>query len=97
MRLVRVMAWVPYNVAKIAFLVTTSGGSGPNGQFTWLTCGIDPNNNSSGWQPPHATVDQIITFPGGLRAAVQDPNSPFSACTRFVELFETAGAEFQGL
>ncbi|KAG8825753.1 hypothetical protein FRC19_010597 [Serendipita sp. 401] len=75
--------------------VNTTSSTGPNGQFSWLTCGIDPKNNSTGWQPPQASVDQIITYPGGLRAAVQAENSPYKPCTRFVNLFETAGAEFR--
>lgn len=76
--------------------MTTNLSTGPNGQFAWLTCGIDPNNNSTGWAPPFATVDQVITYQGGLRAAVQASGSPYQPCTRYVDLFETAGAEFQG-
>lgn len=75
--------------------VNTNASTGPNGQFTWLTCGINPNDNSTGWQPPFATVDQIITYPGGLKAAVAAENSPYKSCSTFVDLFETAGAEFQ--
>jgi len=68
--------------------------TGPNGQEKWLTCGIDPHNNSSGWQPPYATIDQIITYSGGLQAAVKVNGSPFQACANYVQLFETAGSEF---
>jgi hypothetical protein len=76
-------------------LVTTNTSTGPNGQFTWLTCGINAQNNSTGWEPPCATVEQVITFQGGLRAAVAAANSPYQPCSKYVDLFETAGEEFQ--
>ncbi|PVF96645.1 hypothetical protein CPB86DRAFT_761669 [Serendipita vermifera] len=75
--------------------VNANVSTGPNGSFDWLTCGINPNSDATGWQPPFATVDQIITYPGGLRAAIEADNSPYKPCTRYVDLFETAGAEFQ--
>ncbi|CAG7849026.1 SubName: Full=Related to glycoside hydrolase family 23 protein-Laccaria bicolor {ECO:0000313/EMBL:CCA67359.1} [Serendipita indica DSM 11827] len=85
----------PYNNVGPGATVATNTSTGPNGQFTWLTCGLDPKNNSIGWTPPYATADQVITFQGGLRAAIKAEGSPYKSCAKFVELFETAGAEFQ--
>lgn len=75
--------------------VATNTSTGPNGSFDWLTCGINPHSDSTGWNPPFATVDQIITYQGGLRAAIAAENSPYKPCEDFIDLFETAGAEFQ--
>jgi hypothetical protein len=68
--------------------------TGPNGQQTWLTCGISVDNKTSGWKPPNATINQIITLEGGLRAAVKMDGSPYKACTDYIEIFEAAGGEF---
>ena len=74
--------------------VDVQATTGPNGQIAWLTCGINPDDNSSGWNPPNATIDQVITLEGGLRAAIQMDGSPYTACTDYIEIFEAAGGEF---
>ncbi|KIM24870.1 glycoside hydrolase family 23 protein [Serendipita vermifera MAFF 305830] len=84
----------PCGSIPVGATVNTNASTGPNGQSSWLTCGIDPNSDATGWQPPYATVDQIITYQGGLRAAVLAEGSPYKACTKYVELFETAAGEF---
>jgi len=68
--------------------------TGPNGQETWLTCGISQQDKGSGWNPPNATIDQIITLEGGLAAAMKMNNSPYTACANYTNIFEAAGAEF---
>lgn len=64
--------------------------SGPNGNIDWLNCGV----NEGGWQPPYVTVNDLITQ--DLATAVQAPDSPFKACTPFVEMFEQCAREFGG-
>ena len=68
--------------------------TGPNGQAAWLTCGISLDDKTTGWIPPNATIDQIITLEGGLRAAVKMNGSPYTACNDYIEIFEAAGGEF---
>ena len=64
--------------------------SGPNGNIDWLNCGV----NAGGWQPPYVTVQDLITK--DLATAIQAPDSPFKACTPFVEMFEQYANEFGG-
>jgi len=59
-----------------------------------LTCGILVDDQTSGWNPPNATINQVITLEGGLRAAVKMDGSPYTACTDYIEIFEAAGGEF---
>lgn len=61
--------------------------SGPNGGIDWLNCGV----NAGGWQPPYVTVNDLITK--DLSTAIQEPNSPFKACSSFVDLFEQYAKE----
>ena len=74
--------------------VDVQATKGPNGQAAWLTCGINQGDNTSGWNPPNATIDQVITLEGGLRAAIKMDGSPYTACTDYIEIFEAAGGEF---
>jgi hypothetical protein len=60
----------------------------------WLTCGINKADKNSGWNPPNATIDQVITLEGGLAAAVKMDGSPYQACTKYIDIFEAAGGEF---
>lgn len=84
----------PCGSIPVGASIDVQATTGPNGQSPWLTCGINPNDKSSGWNPPNATIDQIITLEGGLRAAVKMPGSPYQACTDYIEIFEAAGGEF---
>jgi hypothetical protein len=61
--------------------------SGPNGNIHWLTCGID----GKGWTPPTITVSDVKTV--ALSDAVKNPNSPFHACSAFIDLFNQYGDE----
>jgi len=78
----------------LTLVVDVQATTGPNGQSAWLTCGISLDDKTSGWNPPNATIDQIITLEGGLRAAVKMNGSPYTACTDYIEIFEAAGGEF---
>ena len=60
---------------------TVTGTAGPNGQEDWFNCGVD----NGGWNPPHVTVSDIVTVE--LADAVQDPNSPFKACSAYIDTF----------
>ncbi|KAF8200697.1 glycoside hydrolase family 23 protein [Pholiota molesta] len=62
--------------------------SGPNGNIDWLNCGFE----SGGWQPPNVRMQDIITQ--SLSSAVQSPSSPFKACSKYITLFETYGAQY---
>ncbi|OJT10454.1 hypothetical protein TRAPUB_13053 [Trametes pubescens] len=60
---------------------------GPNGSIDWLNCGVD----SDGWKPPYVQVTDIVTT--DLGQALNDPNSPFKACSAYVGFFyEASGA-----
>jgi hypothetical protein len=74
---------VPSSCGPIGATSQVTTVSGPNGHIDWLNCGI----TDGGWSPPFVKVSDIITV--DLATAVQDPNSPFTACTPYVELFET--------
>ncbi|KAI0630341.1 lysozyme-like protein [Trametes polyzona] len=61
--------------------------SGPNGSIDWLNCGV----NDNGWQPPYVSVNDIVVV--DLADALKDPNSPFKACSQFIDTFyEASGA-----
>ncbi|THG96923.1 hypothetical protein EW145_g7694 [Phellinidium pouzarii] len=62
--------------------------SGPNGDIDWLNCGI----NSDGWNPPDVKVSDLITV--DLSWAVQQPGTPFSACSAYISKFEQYGGQF---
>jgi hypothetical protein len=53
-----------------------------------MNCGI----NDGGWRPPKITVDEIVFE--DLSSAVEDHNSPFHACTKFVPIFNKYGDQF---
>lgn len=65
--------------------------SGPNGAISWITCGI----NSTGWTPSYATVSDIVT--ADLASALQQDNSPFQACNRYLDIIEKYAAQFEGI
>ncbi|KAJ7163599.1 lysozyme-like protein [Mycena crocata] len=56
--------------------------AGPNGSLDWLNCGI----TDGGWNPPRMTVDQIVAV--DLAQALKSPDTPFSACAKYVRMFE---------
>lgn len=66
----------------------TTAETGPNGDINWLNCGI---TESSGWNPPYITIDEIITE--DLSSAIQSSGTPFGACADYVHLFETYGSQ----
>ncbi|KAF9049946.1 glycoside hydrolase family 23 protein [Panaeolus papilionaceus] len=68
---------------------TPSQYAGPNGHMDWLTCGFE---SPGGWQPPHVTMNDIVTQP--LSTALQSPVSPFKNCAPFIHLFERYGKQF---
>jgi len=61
---------------------------GPNGKLDWLNCGVD----GSGWKPPKVTVGNVIAM--DLNTALQNPKSPFKACSQFIDLFYKYAGEF---
>ncbi|KAI5123701.1 hypothetical protein M0805_001727 [Coniferiporia weirii] len=62
--------------------------SGPNGDIDWLNCGV----NSGGWQPPNVQVSDLVAV--DLSWAVQQANTPFSACSDYISLFEQYGNQY---
>ena len=46
-----------------------------------MNCGL----TAGGWNPPHVTVNDVITV--DLGAALNDPNTPFKACSPYIDLF----------
>ncbi|KAF8332080.1 lysozyme-like domain-containing protein [Cantharellus anzutake] len=66
----------------------TTSTNGPNGQESWLNCGID----ASGWTPPSATPSDLIYVP--LAQALQDDQSPFKACKDFLPYFSQYGNQY---
>jgi len=63
--------------------------SGPNGHIDWLNCNI---NKSGGWKPPHVTVADLVTV--DLNDALKDPNSPFHACSKYLDTFDRVGKKY---
>ncbi|KAJ3791107.1 lysozyme-like protein [Lentinula aff. detonsa] len=62
--------------------------SGPNGNIYWLNCGV----GDSGWNPTYVTINQLIVQ--DLATALQDSNTPFSACSAYTDKFYQYGQEF---
>lgn len=62
--------------------------SGPNGNIDWLNCGI----NNGGWRPPTLHVNDVKVK--SLSSAINDPGSPFKACSQYVPLFNRYAAQF---
>ncbi|OSD06857.1 glycoside hydrolase family 23 protein [Trametes coccinea BRFM310] len=58
-----------------------SATDGPNGNIDWMNCGIQ----DGGWKPPFVKVSDIVAV--DLHEAVKDPNSPFKACSDYIDLF----------
>ena len=54
---------------------------GPNGNIDWMNCGL----TEGGWNPPHVTVNDVVTV--NLYDALKDPNSPFTACSPYIDTF----------
>jgi len=79
---------VSSNCGPTGATTTITTTSGPNGNIEWLNCGI----NSGGWRPPVIRVDQVKVV--SLSSAIQNPNSPFKACSRFVWLFNRYADQF---
>lgn len=59
--------------------------TGPNGSIEWLNCGVD----DVGWNPPVVHVDDLKYV--DLDTALQSGNSPFKACSTYVNLFKKHG------
>lgn len=59
-----------------------SNANSPNGAEDWLNCNID----SSGWQPPHVAVTDLVY-------ADLDGNGPFSACSAYIDKFNSVGQQ----
>ncbi|CDO77312.1 Glycoside Hydrolase Family 23 protein [Trametes cinnabarina] len=55
--------------------------AGPNGKIDWMNCGIE----NGGWNPPFVKVSDIVTV--DLQDAIKDPNTPFKACSDYIDLF----------
>ncbi|KAJ6594139.1 lysozyme-like domain-containing protein [Mycena capillaripes] len=62
--------------------------TGPNGDIDWLNCGL----TGSGWNPPNLHVSDIIA--ADLKTALKDPNSPFKACSPYVDYFYQYADQF---
>jgi len=71
-----------------ASLQVTTGG-GPNGQESWMNCGI---SSKSGWSPPYVAMDDIVTI--DLDTAMSTVGTPFGACSQFTSYFESAGDQY---
>ncbi|KAI0675291.1 hypothetical protein C8Q78DRAFT_1011494 [Trametes maxima] len=56
--------------------------AGPNGAIDWLNCGVE---DGGGWRPPYVKVSDIVAV--DLGQAIQDPHSPFKACSAYIETF----------
>ncbi|QRV96574.1 hypothetical protein RhiJN_24592 [Ceratobasidium sp. AG-Ba] len=63
--------------------------AGPNGAQSWLSCGL---NSTSGWNPPHFTLKDIIVK--DLDAAANMTNSPFARCQPYFPYFKKYGAMY---
>jgi hypothetical protein len=64
------------------------GTNGPNGEESWLNCGVD----GSGWSPPQVTPSDLVYIP--LDQAMTDSNSPFQACSPYVQYFKQYGNQY---
>ncbi|KAH9858742.1 lysozyme-like domain-containing protein [Lenzites betulinus] len=62
--------------------------TGPNGSIDWLNCGV----KDGGWNPPHVTVDDIVSV--DLAKALQSSNTPFKACSAFIDTFYEASGTY---
>ena len=70
------------------YLAGVSAVSGPNGNIDWLNCGI----NNGGWNPPYVQISDLITQ--DLATALNSGNSPFTACSAFIDQFYQYGQQF---
>ncbi|KAJ3925798.1 MAG: glycoside hydrolase family 23 protein [Lentinula lateritia] len=62
--------------------------SGPNGNIYWMNCGV----GDSGWNPTYVNINQLIVK--DFATALQDPNTPFSACSSYTDKFYEYGQQF---
>ncbi|KAJ3829955.1 glycoside hydrolase family 23 protein [Lentinula raphanica] len=62
--------------------------SGPNGNIYWLNCGV----SDSGWNPTYVTIDELIVK--DFATALQEANTPFSACSQYTDIFYEYGQQF---
>ncbi|KZO99451.1 glycoside hydrolase family 23 protein [Calocera viscosa TUFC12733] len=67
--------------------VTTSGG--PNGQESWMNCGI---SSSGGWSPPFVGMQDVVTV--DLDTAMSTVGTPFAACSEWTDVFESVGDQY---
>jgi len=70
-------------------LINPTQTSGPNGQENWMNCGL----NGAGWSPPNITIPQIVTVE--LSTALQNPQSPFLACSSYLSIFNKYGSLYE--
>ncbi|KAF8639541.1 hypothetical protein AX17_001446 [Amanita inopinata Kibby_2008] len=66
----------------------TTATSGPNGDISWLNCGL----TDGGWNPPFVRVDDLVTV--DLQSALARPHNAFEACRSYVSLFEKYGKRY---
>lgn len=66
----------------------TTSTTGPNGSIDFLNRGI----TSGGWNPCMVRVDQLVAV--DLSTAIKQNNSPFQACSQYVDLFNKYGNQF---
>ncbi|KAE9411246.1 lysozyme-like protein [Gymnopus androsaceus JB14] len=80
---------VPSTCGDIGATWDITSESGPNGNINWLNCGI---NDSGGWRPQVVRIDQVVVQ--DLSKALADKNSPFLACSGYVDEFYKYGNEY---
>ncbi|EJD02769.1 glycoside hydrolase family 23 protein [Fomitiporia mediterranea MF3/22] len=68
-----------------SFLEDVTATTGPNGKIDWLNCGL----TDGGWHPPYVSVNDLVTK--DLSEAVSEDNSPFKACSEYIDLFNKYG------
>ncbi|KAJ3571690.1 hypothetical protein NP233_g3591 [Leucocoprinus birnbaumii] len=66
----------------------TTKTSGPNGSIQFLNCGID----AGGWTPPKVNMKDIVAM--SLTEALKSGNSPFKACSSYLQYFNKYGAQY---
>lgn len=72
---------------RMVFLAQVNVAAGPNGHINWIDCGISSSNSSDdkGWNPPTVLLPELVYM--SLTTALQDPNTPFTACNAYLDQF----------
>ncbi|KAF8650385.1 hypothetical protein AX16_005194 [Volvariella volvacea WC 439] len=79
---------VQSSCGNIGATAETTHTTGPNGSLDWLNCGIE----SGGWTPPYIRIQDLVVK--NLQEVVNSGNSPFTACSDFIGLFEHYGNQY---